>query len=74
MNSRRQRFYGGLHRLLQPVAEALDLLLADKGSTLPMVRLLGHVLRLNREQMKRELDYDVNSPSKKCTVSMANKR
>lgn len=61
MNSRRQRFYDGLHRLLQPVAEALDLLQADSYPTLPMVQLLGHVLRLNCEQMRRELDHDVTS-------------
>lgn len=47
MHHRRQQLYTGLISLLEPVAQALDLLQGDSYPTLPMVQLAGHALRLN---------------------------
>lgn len=61
MNARRLRFYRGLKRLLEPVADALNILQADSYPTLPMVQLLGHILHLNCENLLRELSLDITS-------------
>lgn len=61
MDQRRQRFYLGLHSLLEPTTQALDLLQANSYPTLPMVQLAGHALRLNCRAMKAQLDQTPNS-------------
>lgn len=59
MDSRRKRLFKGLHRLLEPIAQALDFLQADSYPTLPFVQLMGHLLSLNVDELLGELDADV---------------